>query len=391
MFPEEGSSAPFAFFDPATVDVNVLTQALENDATGVLDFDIGTPGERGLTVVVDWGDSNSRRFQQIDNLSADQGYVVGIASNAAGSPLDPIVSQGTQGELQLTHLYLQEDVLNSQENGRDAATSPFNVKFAVRHHESIIVQSLPGSQDAAVTQNGFTSTAPGGVLSSTDNPSTLLQTDAGMSPQLETGTASFIIPALTIPLAFIPVRDVIPEFETPEVIIVSESSVELTSSSVEATESPSAGSVKQEEFLQLRVRSPNPDAEDLAEPQKLPLDILDGDRLNELFRRLPDGAYEIEYVISEGDERSILRVEVREGEATIPDGELDEGLLRLRELKDTNTDDNINPEDPQAEAVDQSDSMLGQSEVTAIDNDSPMKTSHSRWSLASRYARRRDG
>jgi hypothetical protein len=390
--PVVASQAGFAFFNPNSVNVNVLTQALQNDATGILTFDIGTQGERGMTVVVDWGDSNRRRFQQIDGLSADEGYFVDIAPDAVGTPLNPSVTSSSSGQLQLNHLYLQEDVLNSQENDRNAATNPFNVRFAVRHHESIVVQSLNEGQSATVIQNGVSNTAAGGLLSSTDNPTTQLQLDVGTRPQLDSGTATFIIPALTIPQAFIPVRDVIPELETPEIVIVSETSVEVTSSSVEAVESPSSGTVYQEEYLQLRVLSPDPDGKDLAPPQKLPKDILNGDQLTELFERLPDGAYEIEYVISEGDERSILRVDVRDGEATIPDSELDEGLLRLQEIHDSADESNGDGQpDQQAADVDGQASVSTETHPVLLNETNSGKASSARWSSADRFARRRDG
>ena len=50
------------------------------------------------------------------------------------------------------------------------------------------------------------------------------------------------------------------------------------------------------------------------------------------MQELPDGRYEIEYVLGDANTRSILRVDVRGGEATIPDEEFDEGLLRLKRL-----------------------------------------------------------
>ena len=60
-----------AFFNPSSVGTNILEQALVNDATGILTLDIGQTGERGLTVDIDWG-AVTRRFQQINGLSADQ-------------------------------------------------------------------------------------------------------------------------------------------------------------------------------------------------------------------------------------------------------------------------------------------------------------------------------
>ncbi|TWU55735.1 hypothetical protein [Rubripirellula reticaptiva] len=305
---------PFAFYDPNSITVNILEQALVNDATGILSFDIGQTGERGLTVDIDWG-AETRRFQQIDGLSADANTFVGVTLN--GQPINPTTASGS-GSITVQHFYdSQDDILGSTLNGRAAATAPLEVRFAVRHHESIFVRT------ETVTQSGVANLIAGGIGSSTDDPTTSV---------LDSGQASFIIPSLTIPVAFFPVRDVIPELETPTFIGRAETSVALTSTSLETTESTTASTASREEFFQLRALSPNPNGSDLVAPKKLPDDILDGDKIQELFAELPDGAYEIEYVLGDGNERSILKVDVRDGEATLPETELDEGELRLKRL-----------------------------------------------------------
>ncbi|TWU59307.1 hypothetical protein Poly51_20950 [Rubripirellula tenax] len=312
--PDGPSSNPFAFYDPNTVRVNVLEQALVNDATGILTFSLGQSGERGLTVDIDWG-APTRRFQQINGLSGDEQTFVGV--DRFGNLLQPVATDGT-GRLTIEHFYAEKaDIVNSDLNGRTSATEPLNVRFAVRHHESILVQA------ESVTQSGFSNSVAGEIVSSTDDPST---------PGLDTGAVSFIIPNLTIPVAFFPVRDVIPEFETPTFFVRAETPMTLTTVSVETTESTSVSVVSREEFFQLRVLSPDPNGEDLIAPQKLPDDILDGDKIKQLFAELPDGTYIIEYVLGDGNQRTILKVDVREGEATIPEGELDEGELKLKLL-----------------------------------------------------------
>jgi hypothetical protein len=327
-----------AFFDPTSVRTNVLTQALQNDATGVLSVNVGTPGERGLTVTIDWGDSDPRRFQQVDNLSADQNAFVGIDASPEGQPTATRFSGG-DGNVDFTHLYLENDTLDSRSNGRTAATDPYSIRFAVRHHDSIVVQAIAEGESAVVSQNGITEIIDGGLISSTDNPATSLASQDG--PVLESGAATFVIPNLTIPVAFFPVRDVVPEFEVAQVVVAADDPVEFTTQTLEAIEAPASSVVSRQEYFQLRILSPDPNGEDLASPEKLPPEIFDGQRLRRLFSQLPDGTYEIQKVIGDGNERSILRVEVRAGEATIPDDDLDEGVLRLIPL----TGDDQLPED----------------------------------------------
>ena len=295
-----------AFYESTSVGVNILEQAAVNDAEGILTLVVGNEGERGLTINIDWG-AETERFQQIDNLSGD------------APPLS------------VSHVYLEEDILNSTLNGRTSATDPLNVKFSVRHHESILVLG------SSVTQDGSDVDQVDGLLiSSTDNP---LTAESEAVQILENGTASFIIPALSIPVAFFPVRDVIPEVEEPLQFTRPSSTVTLSQSSFGTTETSVSSSVSREEFFQIRVLSPDPDGEDLAPVERLPDDILDGDKLLQLFSNLPDGRYAIEYVFGDGNERSILQVDLRDGRPIIPADDLDGGPLRLR-LIEGDDDDN---------------------------------------------------
>ncbi|NND98327.1 MAG: hypothetical protein HKN47_13475 [Pirellulaceae bacterium] len=297
-----------AFYESTTITTNTLEQAAINDAEGLLTVDIGKPGERGLTINIDWGAAKGR-FQQIDGLSGDA---------------PPLV---------VSHVYLEDDILNSQFNDRTAGTKPLNVKFAVRHHESIRVLG------SSVTQAGSpVEPVDGLVVSSTDNPLTAQSEQVQI---LESGTASFIIPSLSIPVAFFPVRDVIPESEDPQVFVRQETTTTTVQSQFETTESAVVTSVSRQEYFQIRALSPNPEVGDLAAPERLPDDILDGDTLRDLFARLPDGRYEIQYVLGDGNERSILQVELRDGSPTIAADELDGGPMKLRLIED-NDDDSSN-------------------------------------------------
>ncbi len=297
--------ADTAFYDPTSVSTNILEQAAINDAEGRLTLDVGNAGERGLTINIDWG-AETNRFQQIDNLSGD-------------AP-----------DLVVSHVYLEDDILNSRLNGRVSETAPLQVLFSVRHHESIRVIGDTITQGESVTAE-----VAGRLLSSTDNP---LTTQGLLNPQgetiadLETGTASFVIPNLSIPVAFFPVRDVIPELSDPEVFVQKEQAITLSQSTFSTTESSVSASVSRPEYFQIRALSPDPDGEDLASPEQLPDDILDGNKLRDLFESLPDGRYEIEYVLGDGNERSILRVDLRGGRPIIESDVLEGGPLRLREL-----------------------------------------------------------
>ncbi len=300
-----------AFYDPDSIQTNILTQANANDAEGVLSIDIGATGENGLTLSIDWG-GHTNRFQTLENLLGD------------GTRVD------------VAHVYSEQDILNSTLNGRPSATDPLAVRFSVSHHQSIVITGDSIEQsvapDEVVAAGGATlrNEVAGRMLSSTDNPST--------TPTLENGRAFFVIPRIDVPLAFFPVRNVIPApiDLVPPVILTT--SVQLTNVTFETAEASASPASIREEYFQLRALSPDPDGEDLTEPIRLPENILAEDRLDVLFSELPDGAYEIQYVIGDNDQRAILRVDLRGGKAVIMDDDMETGTLEL-ELIESEADD----------------------------------------------------
>lgn len=326
--PDEGL-IDTAFYDSTTVQTNRLEQAAVNDATGILSVAIGNDGERGLTINIDWG-AETNRFQQIDLLSGD-------------AP-----------PLQVDHLYLEGDILDARFNGRTSSTDPLEVRFSVRHHESILVTGQTIQQSASEVQ-----LVEGELISSTDNPLTM---DNAMTPILENGTAQFIIPALSIPVAFFPVRDVIPTIENEPVFVSNDQSFTVLGSGMETTETVASSTTAREEYFQIRVLSPDPEGADLVPPTRLPDDIISGDRLKMLFESLPDGRYDIQYVLGDGNVRSILSVDLRDGKPILPGGQLDGGTMRLIP---------VDPESPEsAETSDSLDRRLQQDEQP-VENELP--------------------
>ncbi|MEE2935073.1 MAG: hypothetical protein VYA84_03650, partial [Planctomycetota bacterium] len=309
-----------AFFVASSVRTNTLEQAMANDALGTLSLDLGQDGERGLSIDIDWGAPSEtsqagepERFQRIDGLDADMQTFVDQNGDIVESNVSP------NARLTIEHLYSESDILNSTANGRRSATGPLEVRFSVRHHASILVLGSDVQQGIAANE------VEGGVVSSTDDPRT--------DPSLENGRATFIIPAISIPVAFFPVREVIPEIVTTDFVIPGESNVEFVQPPFESDEVLVLQPVVRDEYFQIRVLSPDPDGEDLA-VQRLPDDILDGDKIKDLLSRLPDGRYEIEYVLGDSANRTFVKVDVRSGEATIPGESFDEGILRLKEVQE---------------------------------------------------------
>jgi hypothetical protein len=338
-----------AFYDPDSIRTNILEQALINDATGILTLDLGREGERGLTIDIDWG-APTRRFQQINGLPADQAVFVRV--DAGGEPTTPVQSSEGPPLLTVEHFYTEKaDILDSRLNGRGSSTDDLEVRFSVRHHESILVLGREVQQGPEFEPFDIPGVpdVPKGEVSSTDNIATSREEIDG----LESGRTRFIIPPLSIPVAFFPVREVIPEIETQEIVVRSETTLALTQTTFETVESTSSSIVGREEYFRIRVLSPDPDGEDLA-IERLPDDILEGDKIKKLFEKLPDGRYEIEYVLGDANVRSILPVDVRGGQATTAGEELDEGVLKLRRLGEDDAEaeedsENGLPEEPTPE------------------------------------------
>ncbi|EMI15399.1 hypothetical protein RMSM_07677 [Rhodopirellula maiorica SM1] len=345
--------ADAAFYDTASIVTDRLTQALGNGGAGVLTIGVGHVGEQGLTLNIDWG-GEFQRFQQVDLL--------------AGGELHPI-----------EHAYTEQDILESRLNGRTSATDPLEVRFSVRHHESIIVTGNSVTQGSAETEQ-----VQSGVISATDNDNplrpdldeTIIQNTVADNATLlhVNGQAQFIIPSLTIPVAFFPVRNVIPEPETLEIFVRLESTVDQINTNLQTSEAARGSAVVRDEYFQIRVISPDPEGDDLAAPKRLQDTILEGDNLKRLFAKLPDGRYVIEYVLGDGNERIIIQADVRNGEAIDLGDELDGGYLKLKML-DLVPQDTTTPEQSDAPAGEEAserdplepDNGDGDNDVSALD------------------------
>ncbi len=308
-----------AFYDASTVFTSELVQVNSRNLVGSLFIDVGNAGERGLTLDIDWG-AASQRYQQVNGLSGDLNVLVGV--NGSGLPTTPVASAGS-GAITLEHFYTDMDLLFSRENGRSTVTDPLVVRFAVRHHESIFVQAGFVQQDL-----GLAESVTGGIVSSTDNPAT----PRGGAYGLESGHHRFIIPNVpdfSVPI--IPQREVIPNIEVASFLPAVELDSVALSVEVSSATSSAVVSATRDEYFQLRVLRPDQNAEPFG-VFRLADDIMTGDKLQQLQRSLPDGRYEIEYVLGDTFSRVVLRFDVRNGEPVIPEDALDEGELLLEEV-----------------------------------------------------------
>jgi hypothetical protein len=199
-----------------------------------------------------------------------------------------------------------------------------NVLFSVSHHESIIIQADSVTQGFDESGGLRSMEIVGRLVSSTDNPLT-----AGA---LESGTARFIVPNLSIPVAFFPVREIIPETVKPESLSRPVDAVAISTGSLESESGSASSLVTRDEYFQIRILSPDPFGEDLADPKRLPDDILSGDKLQRLFKNLPDGRYEVGYVFGDGNVRSLLIIDNRDGVTKVLGQEIEGGPLRLERL-----------------------------------------------------------
>lgn len=337
----EAGAVDWAFYDFDSVSTDTLTQENDNDAKGFLSLRVGREGERGLQVDIDWGAPTSR-FQTITDVSGDNSRLVDGGTDTGG----PIT---TDPSLRVSHVYTERDIVDSTLNGRRSATDPLEVRFAVSHHASIVIRSSEITQGTDANGQPLSETLPGRLASSTDNP---------LTPNLlENGVARFIIPNLTVPVAFFPIREIIPETVKPESLMRIPESVSVSGGGIESIPGSASSLVARDEYFQIRVLSPDPRGEDLADPERLPDDILAGDKLKTLIEDLPDGRYEIQYVFGDGNERSLLRFDVRDGKAKALGEDLQGGVLRLQPLpplddpQPANSPDEIAPDESEPDEL----------------------------------------
>lgn len=151
-----------AFCDATTVRTDMLTQENANDAKSFLTVKVGLPGERGLQLDIDWG-GPTNRYQTITDISADDNrFVDGLIDITA--PATDNVS------LQVSHIYIESDIVNSEHNGRTSATGLLNVRFSFSHHESIVIQADNATQGFDEFGAPLSAEIIGRLVSSTDNP-----------------------------------------------------------------------------------------------------------------------------------------------------------------------------------------------------------------------------
>jgi hypothetical protein len=292
-----------AFYDHGSVAGDRLQSALGGFGAN-LAVKVGTPGEEGLVLDIDWG-TETNRFQQLN----------GLAGN------DPL--------LIINHVYTEAEILGSMLNGRPNSTAPIEVRFSVSHHPSFLIVS-PEVEQARIGGPAAVETVAGNLVSSTDNPATFF---GPLVPQLENGRAQIIVPNLSIPTRLFFAPAPLPEAERRVLVDIPSQFTYLTSqfSTIEAASA--SGTVTRDEYFQIRAISPDPGVESVAPPERLADDILSGDNLSRLFADLPDGTYEIEYVLGEGNEKTILRVEIRDGTPILTDLQGEPSRLKLEEVE----------------------------------------------------------
>ncbi|MEZ6057383.1 MAG: DUF4347 domain-containing protein [Planctomycetaceae bacterium] len=292
----------------------ILTPTLFSDGglfTGVLSFDVGVEGERGLRINIDWSSIQSDRFQLITGVSGDS---VLIGPN-----------------FEVAHSYTIGDLLFGLLNGRINSSDPIPVLFSVSAHESIVIRG-----DTVTSANGLTTTdVIGDLLSTTDFVQSGNNLTGFDETPFENGGGKFGVPALALAPPPLVERPVLPAYVPPPAAVLPEVIVAERIITGDIGGTVVSFSIGRDEYLELRVISPDPDAAPLA-IRRLPDEFLagkEGASFTELFNGLPDGTYQIWYVLG-SNRRMLVHVDVRNGEATIQSSELDGGVLKLEELRE---------------------------------------------------------
>ncbi|MFV0445505.1 MAG: beta strand repeat-containing protein, partial [Planctomycetaceae bacterium] len=305
--PTDGTTA---FYDASSVIAPTLTR-VGAFFQATLTVAIGQPGESGLTMLIDWGTDAANRFETITGLTGGQTYT-------------------------FVHNYAEFELLDSLIR-RSSAADPLSVQFGVSMEGSVLFRgnSVTSSDGLTTMQVGSGSGVES--LTSTDLLSTALPSSNSTDGTfVENGQVLFILPA--------GVGSGIPNFLTDVQLPVTERSLATSLTTTVATSSIVTTDRDQqivlqvlgrEEYLELRVVSPDPEAAPLA-VRRLPDEFLagkEGASFIDLFDGLPDGTYEIWYVLG-SNRRLLVRVEVRDGKPEVQQDELDGGRMKLEEIID---------------------------------------------------------
>lgn len=191
------STAFFVFeTDPLPTVIDNAPGFFAGQATSLNAFEveIGVAGEENLQVDVDWQDPADETAVLTDSDLQSQAQGFGIDNVLSSERVQRflIASGGTVN--QLGHLYSSTDLVLFQTIQNRTV---IEVDFSVSHHESISVLG------ASIVRNGIFELVSGGVLTSTDDASTVddsVTAVAGVppGPVFENGTAIFTIPT-TVP------------------------------------------------------------------------------------------------------------------------------------------------------------------------------------------------
>ncbi|MBX3443866.1 MAG: hypothetical protein KF774_15775 [Planctomyces sp.] len=343
--PEPGKSNT-ALYDSTTVPAMIAAIASGvNQYVATFQFIVGQgaqagkgpngtelPAEQGLQVYMDWGDTviDSQRFEG----PAAEGWPTG-ESTLSG------LTGGTNASMK--HTYTDLDVQNQLLVGGD---DTFDGKFAVSHHPSIVIEAKQLTQNGVTVGNVadplrvFTTT-----YVSADN--SLPQFIGGKGPDdLVNGEIEIQVTYVQLPPFIEPMAPPTPQMLVAPAIAPPPPVVVLTN--IVSTDDPvpsSTVSVRRHEFI-LRALSPDPEPEVLGE-ERLNDDDFQADRLQRLFMALPDGAYDIILRTGDGQDRPIIRFDIRSGRPVVPEEPLDGGQLRLEEIQEAirESQDTVQTED----------------------------------------------
>ncbi|MCA9053660.1 MAG: hypothetical protein KDA75_07470, partial [Planctomycetaceae bacterium] len=310
--PPTGSET--AFYDASSVLSPTLTRE-GSSFVARLTLVIGQPGETGLSITLDWGTFADDRFETVTGLSGGTEYT-------------------------FVHEFTEQEITDGFIR-RSAASDDVVVQWSISQEGSHVERaSTVTSADGAITiePDRAASGMDFGldVVTTTDLDFTLipdLPTTDGTF--VENGEARFTVPSLEFGLPQFNEEVEIPSFEPQAAVALPENLVATGIVTLENEQQLVLQVLGRDEYLELRVLSPDPDAAPLA-VRRLPDEFLggkEGASFTDLFNGLPDGTYEIWYVLGANKVR-LVRVEVRDGKAEVQQDELDGGKLKLEEVID---------------------------------------------------------
>jgi len=251
--PLQGGSPP-AFYDPASIIAPTLTR-IGSSFQARLQVTIGRPGETGLSITIDWGTFESDRFETITGLVGGQTYT-------------------------FVHDYAEREVLLSRIR-RGSAADDISVQFGVSMEGSMLIFGRTvTTADGSITVEPDVAAkgTPDGlhVVTSTDLIGTVIPADANANGTfVENGLAKFTVPSLEFGLPIFIKEVELPVFEPQVVAAQAENIVTPPIVTTERAVTAIIQVLGREEFLELQVNSPDPDAAPLA-VKRLPDEFLSG-------------------------------------------------------------------------------------------------------------------